>query len=566
MRKLFRHLFLGLALLSFIKAGLAAPVEVPVMPPPDMLVLPLNKTVLRVQKALQETGDYQGVLDGRMSPALEQAIRAFEKKNRLKVTGKPTEDLARRIETRGNVRLLLGRLKEVRERELEAARQALLSSPLTRHLADAPEREKADPLRNTDACFGNPTAKCLLDEAAENAKAVTDEEQRDWALSEILTAQARAGLMEDAMATAERISDLRLIVVALRKMAGARAQAGRFGEAFDAVEVIPDQRQKLEAVLSIMEAGALREAKGRVVGPGMEALIEKAVGALQAEPAPFEKLRAWARISTVQAGRGDREGAEASIVRIADLVAANGFERERDEALRLLATAYAQLGRIGEARAVLEESGDKDATPVLVAASRALLDEGAPSRAYDAAAGITAVRYRSVALSRIAVTQWRQGDADAARATLDEALEAAEKIEFSFAKSFAHSRIVDALAQVGRYDEAIESVKKIDDTGLKARALWAIAALRRKAGDEAGHEKTADLAWEASDAIASTLSRCWMFADLAEEEALADHPRDARTMLMTGIAVADAMGNAWSRSRALARLALALLAVENSPD
>jgi len=556
-----RTLFLTLGLIVMLPPlypATAAPVEPALTPPPDMLVLPLNRTILRIQTALQGTGDYLGSLDGRMTPALERAIRTFQKKNRLKVTGQPTQELARQIETRGRVKELLGKLRDVRERETEAARKALLSNPETRHLVKDSGPEKANPLRDTAACFSDPTPKCLLDEAVENAKAVADEEQRDWAFSEILTTQARVGLMADAMASAERISDLRLIVVALRKMAGARAQAGRFNEAYEAVEVIPDDRQKLEAVLTILEAGAVRETQGRSVGPGMALLVKRALKTADEALTPFLKLRALARITTVLSGRGDREGAEDAISRMATLVEINGFGRDRDEALRLLATAYAQLGEVDKARSVLGKARDKDATPVLVAASRAMLDQGAADEAYDAAADISAVRYRSVALSRIAVTQWLRGEKQAAETTLTEAREAAAKIAFSFARSFAYAQVVKALARTGRFDEAVAGSNEIDDAGLKARALWEIAELQGKAGDPEGREKTADLAWEASDSIASTLSRCWMFAELAEEHMREGRTGQARSLLMTGIAVADAMGNAWSRARALARLALTL--------
>jgi len=551
-----------IAMLSPLSSAGAAPVEPALTPPPDMLVLPLNRTILRIQNALQGTGDYLGPLDGRMTPALERAIRTFQKKNRLKVTGQPTQELARQIETRGRVKELLGKLRDVRERETEAARKALLSNPETRHLINEPSLEKANPLRDTEVCFGDPSPKCLLDEAVENAKAVADEEQRDWAFSEILTAQARVGLMADAMASAERISDLRLIVVALRKMAAARAQAGRFNEAYEAVAVIPDDRQKLEAALAILEAGALRETQGRSVGPGMVLLVKRALKTADEASTPFLKLRALARIATVLSGRGDREGAANTIGRMAELVEANGFGRDRDEALRLLATAYAQLGEIDKARSVLNKARDKDASPVLVAASRAMLNQGAADEAYSAAADISAVRYRSVALSKIAVTQWMRGEKEAAETTLIEAREAAAKIDFSFARSFAYAQIVKALARTGRFDEAVASSKEIDDTGLRARALWEIAGLQGKTGDSEGREKTADLAWEASDSIASTLSRCWMFADLAEEYMREGRAGQARSLLMTGIAVADAMGNAWSRARALARLALTLQILE----
>jgi hypothetical protein len=63
----------------------------------------------------------------------------------------------------------------------------------------------ADPTRDATQCFDQPATMCLNSEALESAKAIGKAELRDWALGEILIAEARAGLGERAMETASRI-------------------------------------------------------------------------------------------------------------------------------------------------------------------------------------------------------------------------------------------------------------------------------------------------------------------------------------------------------------------------
>ena len=80
---------------------------------------------------------------------------------------------------------------------------------------------------------------CLLSEALESAKAIGKAELRDWALGEILIAEARAGLGERAMETTSRINDPRLVMVALRDIAEAQAAGGNPEEALAAADIIP---------------------------------------------------------------------------------------------------------------------------------------------------------------------------------------------------------------------------------------------------------------------------------------------------------------------------------------
>lgn len=192
----------------------------PTGPPVDET--PLGKPddlVLRAQQALAKAGYYRGPQDGRMSRATKIAVRAYQIKARLRVTGRITKTLVDGLENSLQVRVLLKRLDKVRIENMGAAREALLKHPATRDLVTGTEEEVADPSRDKAACLEFIAVRCLLTESLESAKAIFKPELRDWALGEILVAQARAGLGPEAMDTAGLIRDPRLIIVALRDIA-----------------------------------------------------------------------------------------------------------------------------------------------------------------------------------------------------------------------------------------------------------------------------------------------------------------------------------------------------------
>ncbi len=185
-----------------------------------------NDRVLRVQKALAKLGLYRGPVDGRMTAETKAAVRAYQTSAEARVTGRINRKLVEELENSIQVRLLLKRQDKVRIDNMSAARDALLKHPATRDLVTGKKDGIADPTREKAACLESITVRCLLSEALESAKAIYKPELRDWALGEILVAQARASLGPDAMKTAGRIRDPRLIIVALRDIAEAQAISG----------------------------------------------------------------------------------------------------------------------------------------------------------------------------------------------------------------------------------------------------------------------------------------------------------------------------------------------------
>ena len=516
--------------------------------------------ILRTQKALAEAGLYKGPLDGVMDVELQSAIRIYQKSNGLRPTGIVSEELATHLETASKVDALLNRLDVVRKEKIAAAREALLSNPEIRHLVNEAVEEIADPTRDSEPCFRKPTALCLLAEASESAKAIHEVDRRDWALGEILAAQAKAGFTHNAMSTVRRIHDPRLIMVALRKIAEGLARPGRGEEALAASEIIPDLVKKADALVAI---GAIEAA--RKDAAGARKAVQRLIQVVQAVEDPVRRIAYYTKSATVLSQAGDAAGAGAAMRRAEDLLRGGVIRAQRETALSHLAAARAEMGQPAQALSVLKDvSGAFNRTPVLMAIAIAHADAGQVDEALAVTEKITSDRYLAITLSHIAVVQVTAGRGAEARATVALASKAAKAIKFPYARAFALNRIAIALAEIakatdpGVFEDAVEVAGRITDDQLRAHVLWTIRAERNRVGDEAGARRTAELAREASAKIKSPLSRVWMFGDISSSHVVAGEFNEARTAFLSALDVAQGVDNAWARARALSKLASTL--------
>ena len=216
--------------------------------------LSASPNVLRAQKALSKLGLYLGPEDGHLNQATRATIRIYQRATGIDITGRITLDMIGKLEYAVSVRKLMRQLEKARSKSITDARSKLLSHPVTRDLIKSGKSDDvADPTRDATQCFDQPTTMCLLSEALESAKAIGKAELRDWALGEILIAEARAGLGERAMETASRINDPRLVMVALRDIAEAQAAGGNPEEALAAADIIPDPDKQADAFTAIAE-------------------------------------------------------------------------------------------------------------------------------------------------------------------------------------------------------------------------------------------------------------------------------------------------------------------------
>lgn len=521
-----------------------------------------DPVVKRIQKQLSAIGIYQGPVDGKMGPRTEQAIRLFQQSRGLKVDGVANEDLANTLETDEKVNELLKRLETVRNKKIDDARQALMADPRTRRLLDEEARgEVANPARDPEPCFRNPTPRCLLQEAVESAKAIFKDELRDWAFGEILAAQARAGLAGDATTTARRIADPRLVMVALREISVALARGGESDGAMKAADVIPDTEKRLEAYAAIAEilAGLGERDRLRAAVKRIETLLKPLGGEQQA--------RYYARFAVLYRSLQDVKTSRSYMNKAAKIADGLSDATQRNAAYRHLAIARAEMADPVGARAVLEKvTAESDRIPILSSVAQAHARNGDADKALSAATEIPAERYRAVALSDVAGILAHGGQTGRANDAIDQARALTGDIKLPYARSFAASRIAMALidlatASGGAFDEAITAAGAIEDDTLRAYTLWAVVTEQRRAGEHEAAQRTAVLAREAVEAIKSRLSQVWLYADLASSFAEAWEKEPAWSAFKDGLDIAHGVTNAWGRARALAKLANALSAM-----
>ena len=529
--------------------------------------------VHRAQQALSKLGLYLGPEDGVLDKSTRAAIRIYQRANGIDPSGRITMDLIGKLEYAVGVRKLMRQLEDARSESIKDARSKLMNHPATRDLMKTDNAdEAADPTRDATACFESPTTLCLLAEALESAKAIAKAELRDWALGEILIAEARAGLGEKAMETAARIKDPRLVMVALRDIAEAQAATGRADDALAAAGIIPDREKQADALAAIAEIQVRRGDKSDA-----QKTLERLLSDIEDVGDKLKQIAFRARAAVIYAEADARNLAEIEL-RIAEQDArALPRDSSKSAGIRYVASALADMEETARALEMLDAvSSPSDKIPVLMSAAEAQARAGDAVAALATASSIENVRYKAILLGRIALAQAHAGRTDDADTTLELAFAAIDRIDRPYARSFAISRIALALTQIhgDKADSgengmaafrtaakrAVEAAELIEDRRLKAHTLWLISARQQAIGDDSW-SSTGSLAEAATDDIPGDLSRVWMFADIAEGHAINGENDAAWHAFGHGISIARNIDNAWSRSRTLAKLAATLISL-----
>ena len=314
--------------------------------------LPGDSLVRRIQQSLTKAGFYHGAVNGRMNSGTEIAIRAYQKSKGMKRDGLVTKALADSLETGAKVSVLLQRLERARQVNIDAAKKALLANPATRALVSGGDNETADPTRDTTPCFRSPTARCLLKEASESAKAIFKDEMRDWALGEILAAQAKAGLAPVAMKTVGRIKDPRLIMVALRDIAEAQAAAGRDEDSLAAVDIIPDPMKRAEALAAIASIHARRGQKDEA-----RKTVRRLIKELEKLDDAPRKVAFLAKAAVILSRTGDDQAAGRNLDAAIQLARSPAAIGDRGAGLRHVASAPSGNGRTDQGHGPAQRGG-----------------------------------------------------------------------------------------------------------------------------------------------------------------------------------------------------------------
>jgi hypothetical protein len=409
-----------------------------------------------------------------------------------------------------------------------------------------------------------PTATCLLAEARESAKTIGRDAFRDWALSEILIAQARAGLGEAAYETVSQIRDPRLVIVALGDIANAKASTGNPIAAISAANLIPDYRKKAEIILSISE---IQQNRGEIIDARktLEAFLQN----FSSKRGELEEVSFLTRAAIVIYQIGDKEHCNKLLKKVEKLITKQKNTELLDSAHRYLAVALANVEQINAAFSILKKiKKDTNRDPVRMNIVRAHGKVGYWVKARETAKQIESYRFKAIAFAQIAASQTSSGSEDLAEKTLALARSAISKIKRPFAKSYAKSLVAIEVARLYSRERptdsnflglAVQIATNIIDPRLKARTLWLLSEHRRTNGDQVGAEKIALLAMEKTYEIGSAFSQAWMFSSLAIEYAYSNNLDAGWAAFQNGLKIAKSIENSWNRARTLAKLATTMI-------
>jgi hypothetical protein len=516
---------------------------------------PEDARLVKLQTLLGELELYRGPVDGRPSAALAAALLQFLQTTSLPPGSEPTDAVFEQLEARVRMQRLTRFLTTLGREQSEQARAALLSQPATRDLvAPAPAAPAAPRAGSAYACARAPSPECLIAAAVEASQAIDEARLRDWALSEIIKAQARAGAGEAARATIRRLSDARQIIVGLRDLATIQAERHDAEAALATAGSIPDALARAEAVLAIaarqLDAGTADGARDSL------ALVDMGIAELGE---PLQRVALRARAATLHLRAGDEAGANGALAD-AERDARHLPSRDsRATGLGFVATALAEMGRPGDAARLIAEARIGDGAPAaLAAAAGAAAQARDPAEADRLARLINEPRFRAVAFVQLAAIDARSAERARAVERLVEADRVARAIDEPAWRDYPLGRIAQAYIDLKQPTPAAAAARTIADATMRARLLFVIAHLQAAQGASEA-DATLAAAESAAETITAPLDHCWMLTEVAIAFADADDRTAARAMVRRATETAASIQEPASRARAFSRVANVLL-------
>lgn len=506
-----------------------------------------------IQNFLTEFSMLPAPADGRISPELQQAIGAYQRQHGLIEDGEASGALLRHMENTGRPAALKERLAEARREQTERAREALLANPETRDLLDAPSQAGGSQNGlSAETCLKSPSPQCLIDEALLATAGIDRNDYRDWALREIVRAQALKGSLPDLRASIRRIGDVRLVVVSLREAAIGLVDSGHLDDARALAMTNPDDGNRARVLAAITIAEAKPDAAGKSARP---ATLTDLLDLLSRLEDPIEASEIAAEV----AGKLDESGltpeAAAMLAQARRFVGPGTSDETRQTTLGILAGAYARIGRTAEALAILTALGDIGRDHIALAETAGQIAQGRlPKEALALADKLRTPRLHVLALSKIAAAQLQQGDRESATQILRRAMTASLDIVRPFAADTALAEIAEVWAGIQDYTQAFSVIEKIRSRTLRAQTVWRFAAGNANAADNLQGR-----AIEATDAVNSAFDRASILTGAAILMAEHGRPDDARAVFALALRDARTVQSEWWRARIFSRLADALI-------
>ena len=513
--------------------------------------------VRQIQLRLAELGLYGGRIGGVMSAETAEAIRTYQRFANLPVNGKPSHELLDNLTSAaGEAQHLLLRLDRSQADQIEKARRVLEQAfgpdwAIEARAVVVGAAPDLDALKaRAEHCYGAPEPACLIVEAEVAAESVEKDNLRDWALSDIIRAQARIGQSEEALRIARAISDPRSVIAALSGIAVALARAGRTAEALAAAQQVPD---------AVLRDKALRAVAEGQLEAGRPDFAEVTVALIEA---PHERLTTL--VSTAHSylafGHGEvAHGLAMEAERLAQSIKAELF---REWALIELASLMAAVGESAKANLMIAQIGSaKNRVKALCDIVLVELRGGYEDRAR------TTLKLALSTMAAVSRPQERQqaraclASSHASLAEFDEALKQARGIEFGYTHSFVLNRIALAMVHHGDRAEAEDLAESIQDEKQRINTFVTMSLIARKNGNLLAAARLGARAVLYANELKIPLDKAFVLADLAMAQAESGEVEAARTTLSEAVAIAAHIVDPWARARALSKAASSLVVI-----
>jgi tetratricopeptide (TPR) repeat protein len=304
---------------------------------------------------------------------------------------------------------------------------------------------------------------------------ITAPDDRDAVSMAVVSAQVQAGSLEDARRIADAITDSVRMSDAERLIALAHARAGRMGEASDVAEHIPDF---LVRAMTSADIALLHADLGNAEALNNARLIARNT------PNTRQRDVALSYVAGIQAESGDIHGALATSGAIKDgtskAYALTRIANERSDTVddpavpELLNRAWSTARRAkptGATAAVMCEIAQSFVQRGNNAQARIVLDH-----ALAIATSKRNVRYNVATVERIARVRARTGD-------ISGALAIADSIPDSSARALLIHDILAAQAETGDAAGAIRTAATLGNERLQVAALFGIVGVQMTGGD-----------------------------------------------------------------------------------
>jgi len=513
--------------------------------------------VRQIQLRLAEIGLYGGRIGGVMSAETAEAIRTFQRFANLPVDGKPSHELLDTLTSAaGEAQHLLLRLDKAQKNQIEQARgdleQAFGPDWATQaRAAVVGAKPDLEVLKaRAESCYQSPEPACLIIEAEHAAESVEKDNLRDWALSDVIQAQARIGQADEALRVARAINDPRSVIAALSGIAVALARSGRIEEALKAAQQVPDAALRDKALRAVAEGQ---------LAAGRPDFAEVTVSLIEA---PHERLPTLVSTAHSYLAHGHDDLAHGLAMEAERLVESITAELFQEWALSEIASLMAAVGEGAKANAIIARIGSaKNRVQALCDIAISELRNGQLKRAQQT---LEVAQSTLAAISRPEEHQQARSCLASSYAALkefDKALKQVRSIELGYTHSFVLSRIVVAMAQSGQMVEAVRLTGSIQSAKLRINALVSMSSIAKRSGDEATATSLGDQATTLAQGLTNPLDKAFVLADLATSQVAGGNNAAGQATLLEAISVAAKITDPWARARALSKAASALVVI-----